>query len=40
MKGPIEAGEARQDASYRYLLCRSGGERLGIQVVVDTTAPR
>jgi ketosteroid isomerase-like protein len=32
-----EAGAARQHTSYRYLLRRSDGGRLGIQVVVDTT---
>ena len=32
-----EAGAARQHTSYRYLLRRSDGDRLGIQVVVDTT---
>ena len=35
-----EAGAARQRTSYRYLLRRSDGGELGIQVVVDTTAPR
>ena len=32
-----EAGAARQHTSYRYLLRRSGADRLGIQMVVDTT---
>jgi ketosteroid isomerase-like protein len=32
-----EAGEARQQTTYRYLLRRSGTGQLGIQVVVDTT---
>ena len=32
-----EAGAARQHTSYRYLLRRSDGGRLGIQVVIDTT---
>jgi ketosteroid isomerase-like protein len=32
-----EAGSARRHSSYRYLLRRSDGGRLGIQVVVDTT---
>jgi ketosteroid isomerase-like protein len=32
-----EVGQARQRTTYRYLLRRSGGGRLGIQVVVDTT---
>ena len=32
-----EAGAARRHSSYRYLLRRSDGGRLGIQVVVDTT---
>ena len=32
-----EAGAARQQSSYRYLLRRSDADRLGIQVVVDTT---
>jgi hypothetical protein len=32
-----EAGAARQRTSYRYLLRRSDADRLGIQVVVDTT---
>jgi hypothetical protein len=32
-----EAGTARRHSSYRYLLRRSDGGRLGIQVVVDTT---
>jgi ketosteroid isomerase-like protein len=32
-----EAGDARQHSSYRYLLRRSDGGQLGIQVVVDTT---
>jgi ketosteroid isomerase-like protein len=31
------AGDARQRTSYRYLLRRSDADRLGIQVVVDTT---
>jgi hypothetical protein len=34
-----EAGEARRHSSYRYLLRRTGPGQLGIQVVVDTTAP-
>ena len=34
-----QAGEARRHSSYRYLLRRSADGRLGIQVVVDTTAP-
>jgi hypothetical protein len=33
------AGAARKHSSYRYLLRRADGGRLGIQVVVDTTAP-
>ena len=33
-----EAGQAGQHTTYRYLLRRSGAGRLGIQVVVDTTA--
>jgi ketosteroid isomerase-like protein len=32
-----EAGDARQHSSYHYLLRRSDGGQLGIQVVVDTT---
>jgi ketosteroid isomerase-like protein len=32
-----EAGRERQHTSYRYLLRRADGGRLGIQVVVDTT---
>jgi hypothetical protein len=32
-----EAGAARQHTSYRYLLRRSDTDRLGIQMVVDTT---
>jgi ketosteroid isomerase-like protein len=32
-----EAGAARQHTTYRYLLRRSDDDRLGIQVVVDTT---
>src|SRR5829696_9227896 len=32
-----EAGVARRHSSYRYLLRRSDSDRLGIQVVVDTT---
>jgi len=32
-----QAGTARQHTSYRYLLRRSDSDRLGIQVVVDTT---
>jgi ketosteroid isomerase-like protein len=32
-----EAGTAHRHTSYRYLLRRSDGGRLGIQVVVDTT---
>jgi ketosteroid isomerase-like protein len=32
-----EAGAARQQSSYRYLLRRSDADRLGIQVMVDTT---
>ena len=32
-----EAGTARQHTSYRYLLRRSDTDRLGIQMVVDTT---
>jgi ketosteroid isomerase-like protein len=32
-----EAGHQRQHTSYRYLLRRADGGRLGIQVVVDTT---
>jgi ketosteroid isomerase-like protein len=32
-----EAGTARQHTSYRYLLRRSDADRLGIQMVVDTT---
>jgi hypothetical protein len=35
-----EADQARRHTSYRYLLRRSDGGELGIQVVVDTTAPR
>ena len=34
-----QGGKARRRSSYRYLLRRSAGGRLGIQVVVDTTAP-
>ena len=34
-----EAGEARRHSSYRYLLRRTGPGQLGVQVVVDTTAP-
>ena len=32
-----EAGATGQQSSYRYLLRRSDADRLGIQVVVDTT---
>ena len=32
-----EAGVAHRHSSYRYLLRRSDSDRLGIQVVVDTT---
>jgi ketosteroid isomerase-like protein len=32
------SGAARQHTSYRYLLRRSGGGELAIQVVVDTTS--
>jgi len=34
-----EAGTARKHSSYRYLLRRADGGQLGIQVVIDTTAP-
>jgi ketosteroid isomerase-like protein len=34
-----QAGAARQHTSYRYLLRRSDSGQLGIQVVIDTTAP-
>ena len=34
-----EAGQARQHTTYRYLIRRTGPGQLGIQVVVDTTAP-
>jgi hypothetical protein len=32
-----QAGTARQETSYRYLLRRAAGGRLGIQVVIDPT---
>jgi ketosteroid isomerase-like protein len=32
-----EAGNPRQHTSYRYLLRRADSDRLGIQVVIDTT---
>jgi ketosteroid isomerase-like protein len=32
-----EAGNARQHTAYRYLLRRADPDRLGIQVVIDTT---
>jgi ketosteroid isomerase-like protein len=32
-----EAGNARRHTSYRYLLRRADSDRLGIQVVIDTT---